>query len=167
MPSSVKDRLTNTHEHVFLFAKQRRYHFDLDAIRVPHAYPETFGTRPDRGKTGDGLYAMEAGKRSGHPSGKNPGDLWRIPTRPFPGAHFATFPPKLIEPIIKAGSPKGGIVLDPFGGSGTVGKVARRLGRRFILIEVVSEYADMARQRVRGKYKPVPEGVTPFTEAEE
>ena len=97
-----------------------------------------------------------------HPKGKNPGDMWRIPTTPFPGAHFATFPPKLIEPIIKAGSPKGGIVLDPFGGSGTVGQVARRLGRRFILIEIKPEYADMARQRVRGRYKPVPPGVVPL-----
>jgi len=101
-----------------------------------------------------------------HPRGKNPGDFWSVPTRPFLGAHFATFPPKLIEPIVKAGSPKGGIVMDPFGGSGTVGRVARRLGRRFILIEIKPEYADMARQRVRGRYKPAPEGVTPFTQME-
>ena len=367
MPSSVKDRLTNAYEHVFMFAKQRRYYFDLDAIRVPHAYPETFGKRPDRGKTGEGLYTMEAGKRSGHPSGKNPGDiwegskfslddgyrqgmnrdesafsvqlknppnpeelvnylrkwkethsykeidktlgydgdcashwftfpsskhgfsypspkdwlrlkailgfdstfdvamtetmlisqqiqanpkgrnpgdLWRIPTRPFKGAHFAVFPSALIEPIVKAGSPRwvcsrcgkprerivtsdwrekrtgtwrdaesdgrdmgrldshrqanvggllqitapsirttvgwsdcgcgekwvGGIVMDPFGGSGTVGQVARKLGRRFIIIDVVPEYTEMAYQRVRGKYRPLPEGAVKldqFMEAEE
>lgn len=201
MPSSVKDRLTNAYEHVFFFAKQRRYYFDLDAIRVPQksimekhegaslyrdGHPSSWSTNrrelnPKGKNPGDVLSGSKylelsnahslriRGGHTGdytHPRGKNPGDLWQIPTIPFPGAHFATFPPKLIEPIIKAGSPKGGVVLDPFGGSGTVGQVARKLGRRFILIEIIPEYCKMAEQRVRGKYKPVPEGVTTFTNME-
>jgi len=328
MPSSVKDRLTNAYEHVFMLAKARRYYFDLDVIRKPFSEgtflrirqpnidnqlggPKTLALRGDKPESGNASRPIDmaqelsrkiasgeiTGKNPGdvweveeekltkhdialgrinrsytdslhkkayhskgknpsdvlsgskyleqdhpqsirvkgghtgdytHPRGKNPGDLWHISTTPFPGAHFATFPPKLIEPIIKAGSPRwictkcgkprkriteptpeyakklgksvhnhkddlkrgmrydkvynaeylttgwsdcgcgekwvGGIVLDPFGGSGTVGQVARRLGRRFILIEIKPEYADMARQRVRGRYKPVPEGVTPFTQ---
>ncbi len=354
MPSSVKDRLTNAYEHVFLFAKARHYYFDLDAIRKPHQgrasgnkertylpdprrngrehFGRTFpwdptikGKNPGdvwssskypnqeeerrlrrgiyQGKEFDlvtvrpnlplpnviSVYLKQKRESSGltirkiaeklglnddlvshwfrtdeyfnypspsdwarlteilsldkyhegmtdvetrsayiekHPRGKNPGDLWRIPTTPFPGAHFATFPPKLIEPIIKAGSPRWicsrcgkprvriteptpayaeklgksvhdhkddlqrgmrydkvlnaeylttgwsdcgcdagwnpGVVLDPFGGSGTVGQVARRLGRSFILIEIIPEYCKMARQRVRGRYKPTPKGVVPL-----
>jgi site-specific DNA-methyltransferase (cytosine-N4-specific) len=172
MPSSVKDRLANAYEHVFLLAKNQLYYFDLDAIRKTHAQPiskeyETWylsereqkdwlrhRSSDDReemgwpGKKGSGIKNMP------HPKGKNPGDIWRIPTAPFPGAHFATFPPKLIEPIVKVGCPQNGVVLDPFGGSGIVGQVARRLGRRFILIEIKPEYAEMARQRIRGIYKP-------------
>lgn len=72
-----------------------------------------------------------------------------MPNAPFPGAHFATFPTKLVEPCIKAGCPEGGTVLDPFGGAGTVGLVADRLGRDAILIELNEEYADMARRRIR------------------
>jgi len=327
MPSSVKDRLTCAYEHIFLFAKQRRYYFDLDSIRVPHSastiqritqpnvmnqqggekqialrgkkkspkdrgsrsadmvkslaenyeewyfeerekkswhdheHDETMGFGQQkrgfkvkniphpRGKNPGDIWEVEEKKltkhdiavgrignfsytdplhtKEYHPKGKNPGDLWRIPTMPFKGAHFSTFPPKLIEPIVKAGCPRwicsrcgkprerisktehvkspvhgdgsimgrrdggdnlthynglprvnavhhtvgwsdcgceeanwvGGIVLDPFAGSGTALRVARKLGRRFIGIEINSEYAEMARQRVRGKYKPVPEGV--------
>ena len=328
MPSSVKDRLSNDYEHVFLFVKNNEaiywvdrftgqltaskpiqyyvhdetgvkrldrpkrdmdngwfnengtakfkyawqghdYYFDLDAIRQPHSVstiqritqPNVMNqpggdkqrvlrgegggnasrsadmvkslakkmTKHDIavGRIGNFSYTDPLHTKEYHPKGKNPADVWRIPTRPFPGAHFATFPPKLIEPIIKAGSPRwicskcrkpreriteptpeyadklgksvhdhkddlkrgmrydtvlnaeyvttgwsdcgcgekwiGGVVLDPFGGSGTVGKVARKLGRRFILIEIIPEYCKMARQRIRGKYKPAPEGVTPFT----
>jgi len=95
-----------------------------------------------------------------NPKGKNPGDVWDIPTAPFPGSHFAVFPPKLIEPIIKASCPPDGVVLDPFAGSGTALRVARKLGRSFIGIEVNPEYAAMCESRVRGdKYTPPPEGV--------
>jgi len=167
MPSSVKDRPSNAYEHVFLFAKQGRYYFDLDAIRKPHQGTASGNKErkyyPDPRQSGREHFGRSFPWESTG-KGKNPGNVWSIPTRPFPGAHFATFPPALIEPIVKAGSPKGGIVLDPFGGSGTVGQVARRLGRRFILIEIKPEYADMARQRVRGKYKARPEGVNPLTQ---
>ena len=74
-------------------------------------------------------------------------DLWTIATQPYPGAHFAVFPPALVEPCIKAGCPEGGVVLDPFGGSGTVGVVANKLSRRAILIELNPEYGDQIEKR--------------------
>ncbi len=80
---------------------------------------------------------------------RNKRDVWEIPTHAFKGAHFATFPPALVEPCILAGCPIGGTVLDPFGGSGTVGLVAARLQRNAILIEIKSEYVDMAYHRIR------------------
>jgi len=262
MPSSVKDRLTNAYEHVFMFVKARRYYFDLDAIRVPQksimekhegaslyrdGHPSSWsakrrelnpkGKNPTDVLSGSKYLELSnahslrvRGGHTGdytHPRGKNPGDLWRIATTPFPGTHFATFPPKLIEPIVKAGSPRwicskcgkprtriteptpeyaaklgksvhdhkddlkrgmrydqvvdaeyftvgwsdcgcgepwvGGVVFDPFCGSGTALRVARRLGRRFIGIDIVPEYVEMARRRIRGgKYREPPEGVTPL-----
>jgi len=333
MPSSVRDRLTNAYEHIFLFAKARRYYFDLDAIRVPHSastlqritqpnvmnqpggdkqrelrgegggnasrsadmvkslarnyeewyfeqrekkswhdheHDETMGFGQQkrgfkvkniphpRGKNPGDIWEIEAEKltkhdiavgrignfsytdplhtKEYHPKGKNPGDLWRIPTQPFPGAHFAVFPRALVEPIVKAGCPRwicsrcgkprtritmregqppeigksnrgeaidftgsgthrktgqvyqnwlnkhpkitlgwsdcgcgegwvGGVVLDPFAGSGTALRVARKLGRRFIGIEINQEYAEMCERRLRADtYKPPPEGVQPLTE---
>lgn len=109
-----------------------------------------------------------AGKREvseGHPNGKNPGDVWDIPTQPFPGAHFAVFPMDLIEPIIKAASPKNGTILDPFAGSGTALRVARKLGRGFIGIEINSKYAAMCERRIRSdSYTNPPEGVASLNE---
>jgi len=104
MPSSVKDRFSNSYEPVFMLVKNKKYWFDLDAVRVPHKYPElpTKNKRPFR--SGLGREQKERGGQ--YPLGKNPGDLWRIPTHPFPEAHFATFPPKLVEPMIKAGCPQ-------------------------------------------------------------
>ncbi len=81
---------------------------------------------------------------------RNKRSVWSVATQPFSEAHFATFPPALIEPCILAGCPKGGIVLDPFGGAGTTGMVADRLGRDAILIELNPEYADMAERRIKG-----------------
>jgi hypothetical protein len=80
--------------------------------------------------------------------GRNKRSVWTIPTEPFPSAHFATFPVALIEPCVKAGCPKGGTVLDPFGGAGTTGLVADRLGRNAILLELNPDYAEMARRRI-------------------
>ena len=92
----------------------------------------------------------DGGKREGNgsPEGRNIRNVWTVATEPFSEAHFATFPTKLVEPCIKAGCPVGGTVLDPFGGSGTVGLVADRLQRNAILIELNPDYADMARNRV-------------------
>ena len=112
------------------------------------------GTRTLR-KSGD--YGNGAGRNDGdrHPSGgwsdgavRNKRSVWHVTTTPFTEAHFATFPPALIEPCIKAGCPTGGTVLDPFGGAGTTGVVADRLGRSAILIELNPEYANMAERRV-------------------
>lgn len=194
MPSSVEDRLSNKYETVFLFAPEPRYHFDLDPIREPLAFPDAAdGTRVfggvNKGQHGghgstertrghnaygahsypDGMEPQENmganGKRhtarnrggrtdgfsagtgiSGytHEKGKNPGDVWEINTRPYPEAHFATFPIDLPLRCIKAGCVEGGTVLDPFSGSGTTGAAARTLGRRYVGIDINPEYHQLA-----------------------
>lgn len=88
-------------------------------------------------------------------NGRNKRDVWVVATEPFPDAHFATFPTKLITPCILAGCPLGGTVLDPFGGSGTTGVVAERLGRNAILIELNPEYVEMARRRIANEQAQV------------
>ena len=97
-----------------------------------------------------------AGKRNGDPhgQGRNKRTVWTVATQPFPSAHFATFPPKLIEPCILAGSAAGDTVLDPFAGAGTVGVVCKQTGRAFIGIELKPEYAQMARDRIAAPVKP-------------
>ena len=111
MPSSVKDRFANAYEPVFFFSKSKKYWFDLDAVRVPHK-PESI-ERAKKGWHGNLCkgHAMSGIKDKDimgtcHPLGKNPGDVWTIPTQPFPEAHFATFPTRLVEPMIKAGCPQ-------------------------------------------------------------
>jgi site-specific DNA-methyltransferase (cytosine-N4-specific) len=154
MPESVTDRLSTRYEHLFLFAKSRRYWFDLDAIREPLAYPDaTDGSRVFGGanKAADlttGSSARRPGNRYGaaragqgreqgddhdaaDPRGRNPGDVWTIPTSPFAAAHFAVMPPALAERCVRAGCEPGGTVLDPFSGSGTTGLAAAKHGRRY------------------------------------
>jgi len=155
MPSPVKDRLTNSYEPVFMLTKSKKYYFDLDAIREPYTKPldrwggdklKAKGTSEwDKG-TGQGTYRdrdMRPNK-----AGKNPGNVWRIATQSFSGAHFATFPEKLISPMIKAGCPGSGTVLDPFCGAGTTGVVAKKLGLNFIGIELNREYIEIAKKRI-------------------
>lgn len=148
MPESVADRLSTRYEHVFLFAKQSRYWFDLDAIREPHKAPGRragagafAGRNVNHPRTATGDYTGQ------HPNGRNPGDIWEIATRPYPAAHFATFPIDLPLRCIKAGCKPGGTVLDPFSGSGTTGEAARRLGRRYVGIDLNAAYHDLAKQR--------------------
>ena len=117
------------------------------------------------GRIGNFSYDDPLHTKAYHPNGKNPGDVWEIPTQPFPGSHFAVFPPDLIEPIIKSSSPPNGTILDPFAGSGTALRVARKLGRKYIGIELNPEYAAMCERRVRSDtYTPPPEGVPTLTE---
>jgi len=107
MPSSVRDRLTNTYEPVFMFVKSKKYWFDLDAIRIPHKYPSARSknaTNKHRGY-GNPVYSGFEWDASKHPLGKNPGDMWVLPTEPFPDAHFAVFPTKLAELLVKASCP--------------------------------------------------------------
>jgi site-specific DNA-methyltransferase (cytosine-N4-specific) len=155
MPSSVADRLSNRYEHLFLFSQAERYWFDLDPIREPHTMrPQR---RPSGHKTRQKLGVLPAQTFStsqrdepgvdGHPLGRNPGDVWSIPTRPYPQAHFAVFPIDLPLRCIKAGCRPGGTVLDPFSGSGTTGAAARQLGRRYIGIDLNPAYHDLARER--------------------
>ena len=163
MPSSVKNRPTTDHEYIFLFAKSKQYYYDIDAIREPHV---TFseksrmkGGRNHFGKTGG---TPEKGKNAGnsnlhdgrwdqafHPKGRNRRTVWEIPLSKFRDTHFAVFPERLVELCILAGCPEGGIVLDPFIGSGTVAVVAQRLGRRFIGLDSNLKYCEMTRDRLR------------------
>lgn len=152
MPESVTDRPTKAHEYLFLLAKSSRYFYDVDAIR------EDDSGRP----SGNGFvrehrltYMDDDGTARGNAEQRQPGggrnkrDVWTVPSQPFAGAHFATFPPKLIEPCILAGAPEGGVVLDPFAGAGTTGLVALRHNRSFVGLELNPEYAELARDRIR------------------
>jgi DNA modification methylase len=173
MPESVTDRCTKAHEYLFLLTKSARYFYDAEAIKEPAISgdprkPYAPGQLDNRGDGHDrgGGKVRESVKRGGFNSKTNamPGreafraiedwrnkrSVWEVATQPFAEAHFATFPPDLIEPCIKAGCPDGGTVLDPFGGAGTTGLVADRLGRNAILIELNPEYANMAERRLRG-----------------
>ena len=157
MPESVKDRCTKSHEHIFLLSKSARYYFDSDAIREPFSTPPRAGERRsyrpgcassfglDRG------HMEQRGNFAGlplHPGGRNKRDVWTVSTSSFKGAHFAVFPESLVEPCVLAGCPEGGVVLDPFMGSGTTGVVAQRLGRRFVGIDINLDYCCMAAERL-------------------
>lgn len=146
MPESVQDRCTKSHEYVFLLSKSARYHYDQEAIREPatgRVGTVRFSFAPDlNGK------AHSDGFDKDGTVGANARSVWTIATQPFSEAHFATFPPELAERCIKAGCPAGGVVLDPFGGAGTTGLVADRLGRAAILIELNPAYAEIARNRI-------------------
>jgi DNA modification methylase len=152
MPSSVKDRPTTDFEHVFLLAKNKKYYYDADAIREPIAdkwqdsHYKYMNGNIDNYKDGSRHSAGIHG--SVDPQGRNKRTIWTIPTRPYPEAHFATFPPDLIVPMILAGSAEGDTVLDPFGGSGTVAEVALKLGRHFVIIETNQDYCDLAHERI-------------------
>jgi site-specific DNA-methyltransferase (cytosine-N4-specific) len=156
MPESVTDRPSTTYEHVFLLAKQPRYRFNLDAIREPAGDygGVTWGERKENGEpTRYGLGGMKsvgATVLAANPKGRNPGDVWTIPTQPFPDAHFAVMAPELARRCVVAGCKPGGVVLDPFCGSGTSGMVANQLGRRFVGIDLSAAYLDLAlRTRLR------------------
>ncbi|MCL4339695.1 MAG: site-specific DNA-methyltransferase [Thaumarchaeota archaeon] len=154
MPSSVKDRLSNSYEHIFFFAKGQKYYFNLDAVRVPAktGNGSEFGWVGINSKRMGGNAQMIKQVSKHIPKnnllGKNPGDVLELSTQPFNGAHFATFPSKLPEFCIKAGCPVGGLVLDPFAGSGTTLMVAKRLGRSAIGIEISKEYMKLIKERV-------------------
>lgn len=167
MPESVTDRLSTKHEHLFLFAKARRYWFDLDPIREPLAYPDAadgsrvFGGSNKAGDLTTGSSARRTGNRYGQqrpgdnreqsadrdafdPRGRNPGDVWTIPTQPFTEAHFAVFPVEIPRRAIAAGCKPGGVVLDPFSGSGTTGLAAAELGRRYVGIDLNRDYLELS-----------------------
>ncbi|MCC6678629.1 MAG: site-specific DNA-methyltransferase [Phycisphaerales bacterium] len=145
-PSGTRDRLTCSWEYLFLFVKSDRYHFDLDAIRMPYS-PVGYEDRPAPVRGSD-----QSGPRrrfGRNLRGRNPGDVWSIPIGEHRRhGHPAAFPEKLCERPILAGCPPGGIVLDPFAGSGTTCVVAKRLGRRYLGFEASPKYAEQARRRL-------------------
>ena len=175
MPESVKDRCTKSHEYIFLLSKSQQYYFDAEAISEPIAESsmarlsqdvesQTGSYTPSKGngnmkavfprfggnKYGDNddkKYAIYSGNEW-KPTGKrNKRDVWDIPVQPTKEAHFATFPERLVEPCILAGCPEDGMVIDPFFGSGTTGRVAERLGREWCGIELNQNYIDIAMKR--------------------
>ena len=149
MPESVTDRPTKAHEYVFLMSKAARYYYDAEAIAETSIFGP--GSRADKDR-GDfaGKWSDVPGKEAFRSISqtRNRRTVWTIPTQPYPDAHFATYPEKLVEPCVLAGCPAGGTVLDPFTGSGTTGSVACRLGRNFIGVELNPEYAEMAERRI-------------------
>jgi len=146
MPESVQDRCTKAHEYIFLMSKSQKYYYDHEAIKEPlKGEPET------RNKNAEGYQANYAhgdrfskGERVFGADGMaNKRSVWSVPVKPYAGAHFAVFPSDLIEPCILAGAPVGGIVLDPFMGSGTTAQVAQNLGRQYIGCELNPAYMEL------------------------
>ena len=179
MPESVTDRCTKSHEYIFLLSKSRQYYFDAEAIAEPIAtasakrYAQDIAQQQgsDRvpGKTNGTMKAVlpryGGDKYTATPDVfsrtksvtaydfrpmRNKRDVWAVCTTPYKGAHFATFPPELIRPCVRAGSRIGGIVLDPFLGSGTTGMVSLEEGRDVIGIDINPKYVEMAQQRCDG-----------------
>lgn len=155
MPESVTDRPTKAHEYLFLLAKSQRYYYDHEAVKEPCLSLDSShkSFRPNSARIAlvgrkefSGKHEISA--RSYSVKGRNRRTVWTVTTRPFKGAHFATFPPKLIEPCILAGSRPGDKVLDPFSGAGTTGLVAQQHGRQYIGIELNPEYVEMSRKRM-------------------
>ena len=163
MPENVTDRPTKAHEYVFLLAKRERYWYDVDAIREPHAdsslaryeyglHATPANALPDssRARFQAGLGSAERMGDFMNDNGRNKRTVWTVPTQPYAGAHFATMPEALVEPCILAGCPLGGLVLDPFVGSGTVVGVAERLGRRGVGVDLTYQDLSKARTAQRG-----------------
>jgi DNA modification methylase len=150
MPESVTDRCTKAHEYLFLLTKAERYYYDAEAVKEDGAMRQS-GNSQHKYVGDDPLHRTKAGLldiRQNVYERVNKRSVWEVATQPFSEAHFATFPPALIEPCIKAGCPAGCTVLDPFGGAGTTGLVADRLQRNAILIELNPQYAEMMRRRI-------------------
>jgi DNA modification methylase len=157
MPESVQDRCTKAHEYIFLLSKSHKYHFDHVAIKEPAT---TVENRPS-GIVRDRVYDYDSkqkemgrsrgGDETPEPTTRNRHSVWNVATKPYSGAHFAVFPTELIEPCILAGAPLGGIVLDPFMGSGTTAQVAQDLGRQYLGCELNPEYGKLQKKRTAQK----------------
>src|SRR3990167_9458019 len=152
MPESVTDRCTKSHEYIFLMSKSPNYYFDNEAIKEPAVSEGSVHVHKDGNKTStkkdDPLFATKPQMTIVTGAFRNRRSVWTIVVRPSKEAHFATFPEQLIQPMILAGCPKGGTVLDPFMGSGTTAVVAERLNRQWIGIELNPEYIKIAEKRI-------------------
>jgi len=160
MPESVRDRCTKAHEYVFLLSKSERYYFDGEAIMEPVAastverlsqptLQQQEGSCRVPGKTNGNMKAV------GRTDKRNRRSVWTVATQPYKGAHFATFPPALIEPCILAGSRPGDIVLDPFMGSGTTAAVALQHGRQYLGCELNPAYQPLQQERISNAVGPL------------
>jgi len=157
MPESVTDRPTKSHEYVFLLSKSARYYYDAEAVREDAIHAGRVvsydGTQKNTGHENQRYPGAKPRDITVAP-GRNLRDVWTIATQPFPEAHFATYPEALVRPCVMAGCPIGGLVLDPFSGSGTTGVVACGLGRDYIGIELNPEYAAMSERRIGRALRP-------------
>lgn len=165
MPESVQDRPTRAHEYVFLLTKNPKYYYDSAAIRTPYAastekqFEQAYTGEATKDFTAAGaqnasdvkrrIVDKQRGQDKQVQRGANKRSVWHISPQPYRGAHFATFPEKLVEPCVLAGSKPGDYVMDPFTGSGTVGAVACRLDREFVGIELNPAYIELAEDRIR------------------
>jgi len=150
MPESVTDRCTKAHEYIFLLSKSPRYYFDSEAIKEPAVSELQPRKRPNGLSVEDGKKLGVYRPNCGVSETRNRRSVWTVTTKPYKGAHFATFPPDLIRPCILAGCPKDGTVLDPFGGSGTTAQVALEEGRKAVLCELNTDYIALAHKRLEG-----------------
>jgi len=153
MPESVRDRCTKAHEYIFLLSKSERYYFDSEAIKEDAVTPPAARDKASEGYQADYPKGdrFSAGERVwGQDGKKNKRSVWTVATKPFKGAHFATFPPTLVEPCILAGSRQGDVVLDPFMGSGTTAQVAVQHGRQYLGCELNKEYEELQKNRLKG-----------------
>ena len=157
MPESVTDRCTKSHEYVFLMSKSAKYYFDAEAIKEKATVgckdtdflPNSEKDKSDFTKIKSCATGASFNNRTGKIiDTRNRRSVWTVATQPFKEDHFAVFPPNLIKPMVLAGCPEGGIILDPFMGSGTAAVVARSLGRHFVGIELNEKYKQMAERRV-------------------
>lgn len=176
MPESVRDRCTKAHEYMFLLSKSERYYYDAVAVKEPaaqssierakygykHAFKNQFAGSPSDVRHQDGKQ-YDAGAFSFET--RNRRSVWTVATRPYKGAHFATFPPALIEPCILAGSRPGDIVLDPFMGSGTTAAVALQHGRQYLGCELNPKYRELQDQRIAAANDNIPKTADLFEDA--
>ena len=158
MPESVQDRCTKAHEYIFLLSKSQKYYYDYEAIKEASVDPEGSANRYKTPffageKHESGGYSVAGAT---HTKGmkefdgnRNKRSVWTVTTKPYEGAHFAVFPQDLIEPCILAGAPFGGVVLDPFMGSGTTAQVAQHLGRKYLGCELNPAYAELQNKRLQ------------------
>jgi DNA modification methylase len=147
MPESVKDRCTKAHEYIFLLSKSEKYFFNSRAMQEP-ADPANHRDSPGVRRTAPGSADHSGFKNGRHYETRNKRSVWTVPVRPYKGAHFATFPPALIEPCILAGTNAGDVVLDPFMGSGTTAAVALQHGRTYLGCELNPEYGALQQERI-------------------
>lgn len=159
MPESVKDRCTKSHEYIFLLSKSQKYYYDSNSISEPHKEvslqrwsnggEDTNNTKYNKETPDTSVGNLRNGSNPLRENGANKRSVWTVTTKPYEGAHFAVFPPDLIEPCVLAGSPIGGIVLDPFMGSGTTAQVAQNLNRKYLGCELNKEYESLQKERLK------------------
>jgi DNA modification methylase len=150
MPESVRDRCTKAHEYVFLLSKSPKYYFDNNAIKEKAHTTDNSNRNRDESRLNNtpGRTRM-GGLKTNHYEMKNKRSVWSVTTKPYKGAHFAVFPPELITPCVLAGAPEGGIVLDPFIGSGTTAMVAKQNNRHYLGCELNQDYKPLQNERIQ------------------